>query len=163
MSNVGEIIKLERKRIGLSQRQFASESGLGYRFVKELEQGKQTVRMDKVNQALEYLGIELMPQYIDYSRTHTNTPVPVIIREAANICRRYGVKHLYLFGSYAKGTQTTSSDIDLAIKGFDGNYHELKEEIDNIRTLKTIDLVEYDKITNGSLREDIDAYGRKIY
>lgn len=163
MNNIGEVIKTERKKIGLSQRDFATQSGLGYRFVKELEQGKPTVRMDKVQQALDFLGLTIVPQYIDYSQIHKNTPVPVIIRQTVEICKNYGVKHLYLFGSYAKGMQTESSDLDFAIKGFDGDFFELKEELDGIRTLKTIDLVEYDKITNASLKDDIDSYGRKIY
>lgn len=163
MNSVGEVIKKERKKIGLTQQEFAAQSGLGYRFVKELEQGKPTVRMDKVQQALDFLGLTLVPQYIDYSRIHEDTPVSVIIRQAAEICKSHGVKHLYLFGSYAKGTQTRFSDLDFAIKGFNGDYFELKEELDNIRTLKTIDLVEYDKITNALFKEDIDSYGRKIY
>ena len=36
-------------------------SGLGLRFVRELEQGKETVRMDKVNVALAMFGMEAVP------------------------------------------------------------------------------------------------------
>lgn len=36
-------------------------SGLGLRFVRELEQGKDTVRLDKVNQALAMFGMEAVP------------------------------------------------------------------------------------------------------
>jgi hypothetical protein len=36
-------------------------SGLGLRFVRELEQGKTTVRMDKVNTALAMFGMEAVP------------------------------------------------------------------------------------------------------
>ncbi len=36
-------------------------SGLGLRFVRELEQGKQTVRLDKINQALAMFGMEAVP------------------------------------------------------------------------------------------------------
>lgn len=36
-------------------------SGLGLRFVRELENGKETVRMDKVNQALAMFGMEAVP------------------------------------------------------------------------------------------------------
>ena len=38
-----------------------NDSGLGLRFVRELEQGKQTVRLDKVNQALSMFGMEAVP------------------------------------------------------------------------------------------------------
>ncbi|MFS6555607.1 transcriptional regulator, partial [Parabacteroides distasonis] len=43
---------------GLTQQEFALRSGLGLRFVRELEQGKETVRMDKVNTALAMFNAE---------------------------------------------------------------------------------------------------------
>lgn len=61
MSNIGDYIKQERKRVGLTQEEFAIRSGLGLRFVRELEQGKETVRLDKVNQALAMFGKEAIP------------------------------------------------------------------------------------------------------
>ena len=53
--------KKERKKAGLTQEDFAIRSGLGLRFVRELEQGKETVRLDKVNQALAMFGKEAVP------------------------------------------------------------------------------------------------------
>ena len=61
MSTIGEYIKQKRKEIGLTQEEFAMRSGLGLRFVRELEQGKETVRLDKVNQALSMFGKEAVP------------------------------------------------------------------------------------------------------
>ena len=61
MSRIGEYIKQERKKAGLTQEEFAFRSGLGLRFVRELEQGKETVRLDKVNQALAMFGCEAVP------------------------------------------------------------------------------------------------------
>ena len=61
MSIIGDYIKQERKRVGLTQEEFAIRSGLGIRFVRELERGKETVRLDKVNQALEMFGKEAVP------------------------------------------------------------------------------------------------------
>lgn len=61
MSRIGEYIKEERKKAGLTQEEFALRSGLGLRFVRELEQGKETVRLDKVNQALAMFGCEAIP------------------------------------------------------------------------------------------------------
>ena len=58
MNRIGEYIKQERKKAGLTQEEFAMRSGLGLRFVRELEQGKETVRLDKVNQALAMFGKE---------------------------------------------------------------------------------------------------------
>ncbi|MBN1623556.1 MAG: helix-turn-helix transcriptional regulator [Clostridia bacterium] len=61
MSTIGDYIKTERKKAGLTQEEFAMRSGLGLRFVRELEQGKKTVRLDKVNQALAMFGMEAIP------------------------------------------------------------------------------------------------------
>ena len=61
MNKIAEFIKLKRKEAGLTQEDFAIRSGLGLRFVRELEQGKETVRMDKVNQALSMFGMEAIP------------------------------------------------------------------------------------------------------
>ena len=58
---IGSYIKQERKKAGLTQDEFAMRSGLGLRFVRELEQGKKTVRLDKVNQALAMFGMEAVP------------------------------------------------------------------------------------------------------
>lgn len=61
MSAISEFIKENRKKAGLTQEEFALRSGLGLRFVRELEQGKETVRMDKVNKALSMFGAEAVP------------------------------------------------------------------------------------------------------
>ena len=61
MSTIWEFVKKSRKDAGLTQREFALRSGLGLRFVRELEQGKKTLRMDKVNAALAVFGMEAVP------------------------------------------------------------------------------------------------------
>ncbi len=61
MNTIGEFIKQNRKQLGLTKKEFAFRSGLGLRFVRELEQGKKTVRLDKVNQALAMFGMEAVP------------------------------------------------------------------------------------------------------
>ena len=61
MNRIGKYIKEERKKADLTQEEFAMRSGLGLRFVRELEQGKETVRLDKVNQALAMFGKEAVP------------------------------------------------------------------------------------------------------
>ncbi len=58
MNPIAEFVKTNRKAAGLTQEEFALRSGLGLRFVRELEQGKQTVRMDKVNVALAMFNAE---------------------------------------------------------------------------------------------------------
>ena len=61
MNKIAVYIRQQRKAAGLTQEEFALRSGLGLRFVRELEQGKETVRMDKVNQALAMFGMEAVP------------------------------------------------------------------------------------------------------
>ena len=61
MNQISIFIKENRKAAGLTQEEFALRSGLGLRFVRELEQGKPTVRMDKVKQALAMFGMEAVP------------------------------------------------------------------------------------------------------
>lgn len=61
MNKIGLYVKTERKKAGLTQEEFAVRSGLGLRFVRELEQGKETVRLDKVNQALAMFGKQAVP------------------------------------------------------------------------------------------------------
>lgn len=61
MNKIAEFIKENRKAVGLTQEEFAVRSGLGLRFIRELEQGKETVRMDKVNVALSMFDMEAVP------------------------------------------------------------------------------------------------------
>ena len=61
MNTITNFIKQKRKEAGLTQEEFAIRSGLGLRFVRKLEQGKETVRMDKVNQALAIFGMVAVP------------------------------------------------------------------------------------------------------
>ncbi len=49
-------VKELRRSAGLTQAQMAMRSGVGLRFVRDLEQGKPSVRVDKVNQVLELFG-----------------------------------------------------------------------------------------------------------
>lgn len=65
MNTIAAFIKKKRKEAGLTQAEFAMRSGLGLRFVRDLEQGKETVRMDKVNQALAMFGMKAVPGRMD--------------------------------------------------------------------------------------------------
>lgn len=85
-----------------------------------------------------------------------------ILNQIEGICKNHDVEHLYLFGSYATGTATDTSDIDIIIKG-GKDIGLLKEEIEHIKTLKKIDIFEYDKCKNQYLKEDMDKYGKQIY
>ena len=53
---IAAFVKEMRKKFNLTQVDLADKSGVGLRFVRELEQGKQTLRMDKINQVLRLFG-----------------------------------------------------------------------------------------------------------
>ncbi len=55
-------IKRLRKQYGLTQEELALKSGVGLNFLRDLEQGKPTVRMDKVSQVLDFFNYELVPE-----------------------------------------------------------------------------------------------------
>lgn len=57
--SISSFIKEKRKRIGLTQIQLAERSGVGLRFLRELEQGKETVQLNKVNQVLNFFGFQI--------------------------------------------------------------------------------------------------------
>ena len=61
LSKLSLEVKALRKKYNLTQEELAFKSGVGLRFVRELEQGKTTVRLDKVNQVLALFNYEMIP------------------------------------------------------------------------------------------------------
>ncbi|MFM7195751.1 MAG: helix-turn-helix transcriptional regulator [Bacteroidota bacterium] len=59
--NIGTFVKQRRKSVGLTQPELAYKAGVGLRFLRELEQGKISLKMDKVNQVLKLFGYEVGP------------------------------------------------------------------------------------------------------
>ena len=58
-NNLSTYVKEMRRQFGLTQVDLAAKSGVGLRFLRELEQGKETLRLDKVNQVLMLFGHEV--------------------------------------------------------------------------------------------------------
>ncbi len=56
---LSEFVKEKRNTAKLTQPELAEKAGVGLRFVRDLEQGKETVRLDKVNQVLQLFGYEV--------------------------------------------------------------------------------------------------------
>ena len=54
-------VKERRKSLGLTQYELADRAGVGLRFIRDLEQGKLTLRIDKINQVLALFGHRLEP------------------------------------------------------------------------------------------------------
>jgi y4mF family transcriptional regulator len=61
MEKLSQFVKEKRKTLGLTQEDLSFKAGVGLRFVRDLEQGKQALMMDKVNQVLSLFGHELGP------------------------------------------------------------------------------------------------------
>jgi y4mF family transcriptional regulator len=59
--SLGMALKQIRKENGLTQEEFALRSGLGLHAIRNLEQGFSSLRLDKVNQAFDFFGYELVP------------------------------------------------------------------------------------------------------
>lgn len=57
--NLAKFVKEKRKSVNLTQPELAEKAGVGLRFLRELEQGKESLRMDKVNQVLSLFGFEV--------------------------------------------------------------------------------------------------------
>ncbi len=60
MNNLSPIVKSLRKQYELTQEDLSLKSGLGLRFVRDLEQGKESLRLDKVNQLLDFFNYEVI-------------------------------------------------------------------------------------------------------
>ncbi len=61
MSKISSFIKERRKLLGITQVELAEKAGVGLRFIRELEQGKESVRLDKVNVVLALFSHEVGP------------------------------------------------------------------------------------------------------
>ena len=92
----------------------------------------------------------------------TTMPIPELIDRVTEICKKNKVQRLDLFGSFATGTATPTSDIDFVVYGCQ-DILKLEEDLEEINTLRKIDIFDYDSIKNKFLLEDIQKYGKQIY
>jgi len=60
MKNLSTTVKMLRKQYNLTQEELSLKSGVGLRFVRDLEQRKETLRLDKVNQLLDFFNYEMV-------------------------------------------------------------------------------------------------------
>ncbi len=65
-------VKEKRKLINITQVELADKAGVGLRFVRDMEQGKISLRMDKVNDVLILFGAELAPANMDRNKLINN-------------------------------------------------------------------------------------------
>ena len=84
-----------------------------------------------------------------------------VLEKVKDLCVKYQAEEIILFGSRAKGTALERSDIDIAVSGVN-DFDALEEEIEEIPTLYTVDLLNMDTCRNELILEDIRKYGHKI-
>ena len=97
-----------------------------------------------------------------------NTRIRELVREVAEIIQRYLGKgrsySLYLFGSRLKNRALEGADIDLALSCPDlseSDFRKIKREIENIRTLHSIDLIHLERV-DADFREIVLSDAVKI-
>jgi len=66
---LSEFVKSKRNAAKLTQPELADKAGVGLRFVRDLEQGKETIRLDKANQVLQLFGYEVgaIPKNLNFT------------------------------------------------------------------------------------------------
>ena len=64
-NKLSQLVKQKRKNLKLTQPELAEKAGIGLRLLREIEQGKKSMRMDKVNLVLALFGYELIPGKIE--------------------------------------------------------------------------------------------------
>lgn len=68
VSDLGDIIRRERRRLDLSQAELAAKAGTGRRFVSELEGGKPTIEFDRLLKVCKVLGVNIFAEPFDNER-----------------------------------------------------------------------------------------------
>jgi y4mF family transcriptional regulator len=71
-NELSKFVKQKRKLIHITQIELADKAGVGLRFVRDMEQGKMSLRMDKVNDVLRLFGAELAPNKMDREKLMNN-------------------------------------------------------------------------------------------
>lgn len=84
-----------------------------------------------------------------------------IIERVKQIGEKCHAEQVILFGSFAKETATKYSDIDIAVSGVK-DMELFRQDIEEIETLRSFDIVDMETCRNELLLEEIKQYGRKI-
>ena len=150
-------LRMEKK---MTQQEVADLVGISLRSYKSYENDEEKRDTIKYNYIVEQLS------KINYIDEETGIlELEDIVRKCTEVFERYEVSFCYLFGSYAKGKATQTSDVDLLIsanvKGL--KFYGLVEEI---RTAlhKKVDVLDMNQLKNNiELTKEIFKDGIKIY
>ncbi len=152
-------IKEMRIARGLTQRSCAEYLGIPLRTYKRYESDEEKISPIKREFILSRLA------NADIDEDHGILSTKSIISACEPVLRKHNVDYCYLFGSYAKGTATETSDVDLMISttlsglAFFGLVEELRETLN-----KRVDVLDQRQLQNNiALTEEILKEGIKIY
>lgn len=150
-------LRMEKK---MTQQEVADFVGISLRSYKSYENDEEKEGSIKYNYIMEQLT---KINFID--EEHGLLTIEDITRKCAKVLSRYDVNFCYLFGSYAKGKETPTSDVDLLIstnlKGL--RFYGLVEEL-RIELQKKVDVLDINQLKeNIQLTEEIFKDGIKIY
>lgn len=150
-------LRIEKK---MTQQQVADLVGISLRSYKSYENDEEKIDTIKYNYIIEQLS---KINYID--EEHGILEIEDITRKCSKVLEQYDVNFCYLFGSYAKGKATPTSDVDLLIaanvKGL--RFYGLVEEI-RVALHKKVDVLDINQLKdNIELTEEIFKDGIKIY
>ncbi|MFD2921366.1 helix-turn-helix transcriptional regulator [Terrimonas rubra] len=93
-NSISDFIKYQRKRTNMTQEELAEKAGVGLRFIRDMEQGKESLRLDKVNQVLGLFGHRMLPNTetiwdpYDIARNYSNIAVEILLK---NRTKLYGI------------------------------------------------------------------------
>jgi len=158
-ANMGELkdLRIEKK---MTQQEVAELVGISLRSYKSYENDDEKRGTIKYNYILEQLN---KINFID--EEHGILTVEDITKKCAKVLAQYDVKFCYLFGSYAKGKETPTSDVDLLISAnirglqFYGMVEDLR-----VALKKKVDVLDINQLKNNlELTEEIFKDGLKIY
>lgn len=146
---------------GLTQIEASEILGMNLRTYQNYESGKSHRDSFKINQI-----VKILSEYERYTPTKGILPMEYIQEKVNEVCSKYNIYYVYMFGSYAKGYQTEKSDVDLFIdtdaKGLDyvgimeEFYEALHKEVD---VLSFRDVVKNPEFFREILRTGIKLYG----
>lgn len=90
-NSISDFIKYQRKRTNMTQEELAEKAGVGLRFIRDIEQGKESFRLDKVNQVLGLFGHRMLPNSetiwdpYDIARNYNNIAVEILLKNKTEL------------------------------------------------------------------------------
>ena len=150
-------LRIEKK---MTQQEVAKLVGISLRSYKSYE--NDTDKQDTIK--YEYI-IDKLTQINFVDEEHGILTIEEIKRKSSKVLEQYDIKFCYLFGSYAKGKATPTSDVDFLISG---NVRGLKFYglVEELRTVlkKKVDVLDINQLKeNLELTEEIFKDGQNIY